>query len=80
MADGTATGGLEDLLVRLEEPIALSGSCSGYTASSVTLTEGTPRALHQGMPGFVALDVEPEDAPAHPPPGATPVQRQQRPG
>lgn len=51
--------------------IRLAGSCSGCSASAVTLQRGVEEALREGMPGFRALEVEQEDAPAHPPPGAT---------
>lgn len=51
--------------------VRLSGSCSGCTASSITLRMGVERALRESLPGFVALEVEEDDAPEHPPPGPT---------
>ena len=62
--------GVERGVVRLK----LSGSCSGCTASAITLREGVEQALRESYPGFVALEVEEDDAPAHPPPGPTLVQ------
>ncbi|MDP8969869.1 MAG: NifU family protein [Actinomycetota bacterium] len=60
--------------------VKMSGSCSGCTASAITLKEGVEEALREGYPGFVDLEVEEEeDAPAHPPPGATLLQIQSRP-
>lgn len=53
-----------DGIVRLR----LSGACSGCTASAVTLTEGIEEALRERLPGFVAVEAEEDDAPAHPPP------------
>jgi Fe-S cluster biogenesis protein NfuA len=61
---------VESGVVRLK----LSGSCSGCTASAITLQEGVEQALRENFPGFVALEVEEDDAPAHPPPGPTLVQ------
>jgi Fe-S cluster biogenesis protein NfuA len=59
--------------------VRLSGSCSGCTASAVTLREGVERALRDGFPAFVALEVE-EDAGAepHPPPGPTLLELENR--
>lgn len=60
--------GVADGVVRLQ----LTGSCSGCTASAVTLRNSVEEALRTGLPGFVAMDVAPDSgAPAHPPP--TPV-------
>lgn len=61
--------------------VRMSGSCSGCTASAITLKEGIEEALREGYAGFVDLEVEEEeeDAPAHPPPGATLLQIQSRP-
>lgn len=57
----------------------LAGSCSGCTASAVTLREGVERALREGFPGFVALEVEEdESATPHPPPGPTLLQLENR--
>lgn len=61
--------------------VRLSGACSGCTASAETLREGVERALREGMPGFVALEVVESDpgAASHPPPGPTLLQIQPRP-
>jgi Fe-S cluster biogenesis protein NfuA len=55
--------------------VRLSGSCSGCTASAVTLSRGVEQALRDGFPGFVRMEVD-EDAAAapHPPPGPTLLQ------
>lgn len=58
--------------------VRLSGSCTGCTASAVTLKHGVERALEEGLPGFAGLDVEEDEAPAHPPPGATLLQLEDR--
>ncbi len=58
--------------------LRLSGACSGCTASAITLKEGVERALREGFPGFAALDVEEDEAEAHPPPGATLLQLEDR--
>ena len=52
--------------------LRLSGTCSGCTASDVTVSESIERALRDSWPGFVAVEVEVDEAPAHPPP-ATPA-------
>ena len=49
--------------------LRLSGSCSGCTASAITLQHGIDEALREHLPGFVATEVEEDDAEAHPPPG-----------
>jgi Fe-S cluster biogenesis protein NfuA len=54
--------------------LKLSGSCSGCTASAITLQRGVEEALRENMPGFVAMEVEEEDAPSHAPPGPTLLQ------
>lgn len=54
--------------------VRLSGACSGCTASTVTLRRGVEEALREQLPGFSAMEVEEDDAPAHPPPGATLLQ------
>ena len=58
--------------------VRLSGSCSGCTASAITLRHGVEEALREGLPGFVALEVEDDDAPVHPPPGPTLLQIENR--
>ena len=60
--------------------VRLAGTCSGCTASAVTLQEGIEEALRDGFPGYVALEVaEDPHATPHPPPGPTLVQIQPRP-
>ena len=54
--------------------LRMSGACSGCTASSVTLREGIEEALRERFPGFAAVEVEQDDAAAHPPPGPTLLQ------
>jgi Fe-S cluster biogenesis protein NfuA len=66
-----ASGGI----VRLR----LSGSCSGCTASAVTLTDSISEALRDGYPGFVRVEAEQDDAAAHPPPVVALVQITARP-
>lgn len=67
---------VRDGVVRLR----MTGACSGCTASAITLREGVEEALRDGLPGFRALDVEPDTAvKAHPPPGPTLLQIQPRP-
>lgn len=59
--------------------LRLAGSCSGCTASDETLTEGVEEALREGLPGFVRVTVEDDDAAPHPPPGPTLLQIQSGP-
>jgi Fe-S cluster biogenesis protein NfuA len=59
--------------------VRLAGSCSGCSASDVTLTEGVEEALREGLPGFVRVTVEEDDAEEHPPPGPTLLQIQSGP-
>lgn len=54
--------------------VRLAGSCSGCTASAVTLRNGVEEALREGFPGFAGMEVEEEDALPHPPPGPTLLQ------
>jgi Fe-S cluster biogenesis protein NfuA len=54
--------------------VKLAGSCSGCTASAITLREGVEQALAEGLPGFARLEVEEEEAASHPPPGPTLVE------
>lgn len=51
--------------------VRLSGSCSGCTASAITLQHGVEEALRDNLPGFRGLEVEEDDAPPHAPPGPT---------
>ena len=49
--------------------VRLIGACSGCTSASETLRHGVEEALRENLPGFVAMDVAPDDgAAAHPPP------------
>jgi Fe-S cluster biogenesis protein NfuA len=49
--------------------VRLLGTCSGCTAAAETLRHGVEEALRENLPGFVAMDVAPDDgAAAHPPP------------
>ena len=49
--------------------VRLSGACSGCTSAAETLRHGVEEALREGLPGFVAMDVAPDDGAApHPPP------------
>ncbi len=60
--------------------VKMVGACSGCTSASVTLREGVEEALRSGLPGFVAIDVAPDEAAhSHPPPGPTLLQIQPRP-
>ena len=54
--------------------VRMTGACAGCSASAVTLQAGVEEALRDGYPGFAALEVEPDDAPVHSPPGPTLVQ------
>lgn len=68
--------GVHDGVVR----VRMVGACSGCSAAAITLREGVEEALRSGLPGFVAIDVEPDLAPSsHPPPGPTLLQIQPRP-
>ncbi|MPZ66914.1 MAG: hypothetical protein GEU83_15855 [Pseudonocardiaceae bacterium] len=54
--------------------VRMSGTCSGCTASAVTLTESIETALREHVPGFSHVEAEEEpDAQPHPPPGPVPV-------
>ncbi len=59
--------------------LRMAGACSGCTSAAVTLREGVEEALREGLTGFVAIDVEPDEGDAHPPPGPTLLQIQPRP-
>ncbi len=68
--------GVQDGVVR----VRMAGACSGCTSAAVTLRAGVEEALRDGLPGFVAIDVEPDAAPdSHPPPGPVLLQIQPRP-
>jgi Fe-S cluster biogenesis protein NfuA len=55
--------------------VRLTGTCSGCSASSITLTHGIEEALRTGLPGFRAIEVEEDPGAApHPPPGPTLLQ------
>jgi Fe-S cluster biogenesis protein NfuA len=67
-------GGVVELLGCAGGVVALrlSGACAGCTASAETLREGVHRALQEGFPGFLRMEVEENlAAPVHAPPGAT---------
>jgi Fe-S cluster biogenesis protein NfuA len=59
--------------------VRLSGACSGCTASAITLQRGVEEALREHVRGFLAMEVEEEDGPSHPPPGPTLLQIERRP-
>ena len=49
--------------------VRLVGACSGCTSAAETLRHGVEEALRENLPGFVAMDVAPDDgSAAHPPP------------
>lgn len=49
--------------------VRLVGACSGCTSAAETLQHGVEEALRENLPGFVAMDIAPDDgAAAHPPP------------
>lgn len=55
--------------------VRMAGSCSGCSASAVTLTHGVEEALRRDLPGFVAVEVEEDEtAEPHAPPGETLLQ------
>ena len=59
--------------------VKLSGACSGCTASTITLRRGVEEALRERFAGFVAMEVEEDDALPHEPPGPTLVQLEEPP-
>jgi Fe-S cluster biogenesis protein NfuA len=75
-------GGVVEVLDARGGVVALrmGGACAGCTSSAETLRHGIEEALREHLPGFVAVEVESDDAPAHPPPGPTLVQITPRPG
>ena len=54
--------------------VKLGGTCSGCTASTITLRRGVEEALRERFPGFVVMEVDEDDALPHPPPGPTLLQ------
>jgi len=49
--------------------VRMTGACSGCTSAAETLRYGVEEALREGLPGFVSMDVAPDDgAAAHAPP------------
>lgn len=68
--------GVEHGVVR----VRLLGACSGCTSAAETLRHGVEEALREGLTGFVAMDVAPDDgAAAHPPPAQVLLQITPRP-
>jgi Fe-S cluster biogenesis protein NfuA len=68
--------GVQDGVVR----VRLAGACSGCTSAAQTLRHGVEEALREGLPGFVAMDVAPDDGAApHPPPAQVLLQITPRP-
>lgn len=59
--------------------VRLIGACSGCTSAADTLRHGVEEALRESLPGFVSMDVEPDAAPAHPPPAQVLLQITPRP-
>ena len=60
--------------------VRLTGACSGCTSAAETLRHGVEEALREGLPGFVAMDVAPDDGAApHPPPTEVLLQISPRP-
>jgi len=49
--------------------LRMGGTCAGCTASAQTLRNEIETALREGFAGFSKVEVETDDAPAHPPPG-----------
>lgn len=71
--------GVEAGVVRLR----LSGTCAGCTAAAETLRDRVEAALSDHVPGFVALEAEPDEdgvEPHPPPPGPVAVELSRRPG
>ncbi len=67
--------GVERGVVRLR----MQGACSGCTSAADTLRYGVEQALREDLPGFVGLDVVPDEAPSHPPPTQVLLQITRRP-
>lgn len=60
--------------------VRLVGACSGCTSAAQTLRHGVEEALRENLPGFVTMEVEPDDGAApHPPPGRVLLQITPRP-
>lgn len=60
--------------------VRLSGACAGCTSAAVTLRDGVEEALREGLAGFVAMEVESDDAAAPHAPPAVLLQISPRPG
>ncbi|MGH9283536.1 MAG: NifU family protein [Acidimicrobiales bacterium] len=59
--------------------LRMSGTCSGCTASAVTLQTSIDEALREHMPGFLRTEVEEDTAEPHPPPmGPVPIELRSR--
>ncbi len=67
--------GVERGVVRLR----MQGACSGCTSAVDTLRYGVEQALREDLPGFVGLDVVPDEVPSHPPPTQVLLQITRRP-
>lgn len=60
--------------------VHLLGACSGCTSAAQTLRHGVEEALRENLPGFVSMEVEPDDEAApHPPPAQVLLQITPRP-
>ena len=60
--------------------VRLIGACSGCTSAAATLRHGVEEALRENLPGFVAMDVAPDDGAAqHAPPTQVLLQIMPRP-
>lgn len=61
--------------------VRLIGACSGCTSAAETLRHGVEEALRENLPGFVSMEVMPDDnAETHPPPTQVLLQITPRPG
>lgn len=60
--------------------VRLIGACSGCTSAAATLRHGVEEALRENLPGFVAMDVAPDEGAApHAPPTQVLLQIMPRP-
>ncbi len=48
--------------------VRLTGACSGCTSAADTLRHGVEEALRENLPGFVTMDVAPDNGTPHAPP------------